>query len=192
VRKSKTHRSRKKLVKIAGAVLLLILVIAGVGAALLRHHHVSANPIRSVPGLCRVYTRGLYDSFGPDGFRELANNSGVVVAGSITNVSRLQTSVNGARPTAAVVHVEQVLTGSGITRGQTTKLCPGLIPKPLTVTGNSIPIFLFIEARDGQYWVPTEGDFGIGLPGKGGRIKPVWIRTAPYSVNVDELQQLVR
>ncbi|HEX3783934.1 MAG TPA: hypothetical protein VHX38_30090 [Pseudonocardiaceae bacterium] len=167
------------------AVLLLVLCT---GAVLLWWQHVITP--WGASGKCQAYGP-LYDSLGPGSIGSLAQASKGIVIGSVLNPS-IFAGVQHVDGPPARIRVTDVLKGAPVlSNGDILSLCPGIGAMQLPSESNPT-VLLFLEGKDGSYWVPTQGTFGIVPQRKGGTYAPTWVTSGPRSVLVPGLEGMIK
>jgi hypothetical protein len=154
-----------------------ICAVAGLLWRLLAYQHAP-----TAANSCSTYGP-LYDAFGPGSIANLNRDArAVIVATVLDKGSQIQDQQHPAR-----VRAEKVLRGGLVHPGQELTLCP-----QLTLTGSTDQdtVMLFLDGRDGAYWVPAGGPFGMLQKQPNNTFTADWITSGPKALSPDQIQRL--
>jgi len=173
--------------KTLAVVLLCVFVAVGLGSGLWLFR--SGRPWDAY-GKCRAYGP-LYDSVGPGSFRDFSKKAHAIVVAQVLNPDVFRTTQNLQGPPGQI-RITQVIKGADVLHvGEVLPLCPGIGTVKLPSTPNPA-VLVFLDGRDGNVWVPSQGTFGI-IPQEGnGTFTADWVQTGPRQLTANGVLQVVK
>jgi hypothetical protein len=194
-KRPKAESSHKKISKpkvshakryIIESVIALLVVVVSILASL---YFKQTRPWQAVAS-CSDYG-GTYDTFGADSASHLAKQSRGIIVARATNADEYNSASRASIPSEQTleVAVTQVLKGGPVLHiGQKIVLCPYAIGSQ-EVSG-ATPLLIFLDGRDGKYWVTEQGYVGVAAQDADHRYN-LMVQSGPDSVSSADIVQLL-